>query len=113
MMRAYNQTKTMTLRFIGDLGEATAAQVAEFLDITPAGSASYLLKLHRQGLINRKKLSIGRRLSRERVYWLSDNGFRKLAWLETREEVFYSEFADEAEAVEEDEAFVPTWSHEF
>jgi len=113
MMRAYNQTKTMTLRFIGDLGEATAAQVAEFLDITPAGSASYLLKLHRQGLINRKKLSIGRRLSRERVYWLSDNGFRKLGWLEAEKEVIYSDFADEEEVIGQDEAFVPTWSHEF
>ena len=111
-MRAYNETKTLALRFIGEAGEATANQVADYLDFTPAGASSYLRKLNRQGLINRRKLTVGRRRLRERVYWLSEKGSKRLAWLETREEVFYPEFADEDEVVEEDEVYLPIWSDE-
>ena len=107
-MRAYNETKLLALRFIDEVGEATTTQVAQFLDFTPAGASSYLLKLHRQGLLNRRKLRVGRRLSRERGYRLSDTGFRKLAWLETREEVFYPDFAGKEEEDEVDEMFVPS-----
>ena len=112
-MRAYNETKLLALRFIVEVGEATAHQVAEYLDFTPARASSYLRKLNRQGLINRRKLRVGRRLLRERVYWLSEKGSRKLAWLEAGEEMIYPDFADEEEAIEQDKAFVPTWSHEF
>ena len=109
-MRAYNETKLLALRFIDQVGEATASQVAQFLGFTPAASSSYLLKLHKQGLINRRKLRIGRRLSRKRVYRLSEKASRKLAWLETREEVFYTDFAgkEKEEEGEVDEVFVPS-----
>ena len=110
-MRAFNETKVLALRFIGEVGDATANQVADYLDFTPAGASSYLRKLNRQGLINRRKLRVGRRLSRERMYWLSEKGSRKLAWLETREEVLYPTFADEVETTEPDEVFVPIWSN--
>lgn len=112
MMRAYNQTKTMTLRFIGEVGEATANQVADYLDFTPAGASSYLRKLNRQGLINRRKLRVGKRVLRERVYCLSEKGSRKLAWLEAREEVINPNFAIEEEAVEGNEVFKPIWSED-
>ena len=111
-MRAYNETKLLTLSFIDEIGEVTAVEMAEYLDVTPAGASSYLRKLNRQGLIYRRKLRVGRRLSRERVYWLSEKGSRKMAWLETREEVLYPTFADEVETTEPDEVFVPIWSDE-
>ncbi len=107
-MRAYNETKLLALRFIDQVGEATTTQVAQFLGFTPAASSSYLLKLHRQGLLNRRKLRVGRRLSRERGYRLSDKGFRKLAWLETGKEVLYPDIAGKEEKDEVDEMFVPS-----
>ncbi len=107
-MRAFNEAKVLALRFIGEVGEATANQVADYLDFTPAGASSYLRKLNRQGLINRRKLTVGTRRLRERVYWLSEKGSRKLAWLEAEKEVIYSDFADVEEVIEQDDAFVAT-----
>ena len=112
-MRGYNETKILALRFICEAGEATANQVADYLDFTPAGASSYLRKLNRQGLINRRKLQVGRRLLRERVYWMSEKGSQRLAWLEAREEVLYPYFAEEELALKENDVFVPTWGHEF
>ena len=82
-MAGYNETKFAVLSFLESQGEATAQEVAEYLGITPFGTSSYLLKLHRSGLLGRRRLRKGKRVSRERVYYITGKGFEKLQWLET------------------------------
>ena len=82
-MAGYNETKFAVLSFLEGQGEATALEVAEYLDITPFGASSYLLKLHRNSLCGRRRLRKGNRVSRERVYHVTEKGFEKLQWLET------------------------------
>ncbi len=82
-MAGYNETKVAVLSFLESQGEATAQEVAEHLGITPFGTSSYLLKLHRSGLLGRRRLRKGKRVSRERVYYITEKGFEKLQWLET------------------------------
>ena len=82
-MGGYNETKFAVLSFLEGQGEATALEVAEYLDITPFGASSYLLKLHRNGLLGRRRLRTGKRVSRERVYYITEEGLEKLQWLET------------------------------
>jgi len=55
-MAGYNETKFAVLSFFEGQDEATAREVAEYLDITPFGASSYLLKLHRNGLLGRRRL---------------------------------------------------------
>ena len=82
-MAGYNETKFAVLTFLEGQGEATALEVAEYLGITSFGASSYLLKLHRSGLLGRRRLRKGKRVSRERVYYITGKGFEKLQWLET------------------------------
>ena len=79
-MRGYNETKLLVLDLIS-MGSATAWEVADYLDITHAGAASYLLKLHLQGLLGRGKESG----SQERLYYLSNKGMDRLDWLRNLE----------------------------
>ena len=82
-MAGYNETKFAVLSFLDGQGEATAREVADYLDITPFGASSYLLKLHRSGLLGRRRLRKGNRVSRERIYHVTEKGYEKLGWLET------------------------------
>ena len=82
-MAGYNETKVAVLSFLESQGEATAQEVAEHLGITPFGTSSYLLKLHRSGLLGRRRLKEGTKVSRTRVYHVTEKGFEKLQWLET------------------------------
>ena len=76
-MRGFNETKMLLLHLLGS-GPATSAEVADHLNITHAGAASYMKKLHDQGLLRRQKLRPG---SQERVYYLSAKGADRLDWL--------------------------------
>ena len=80
MAAGYNETKLLVLDLIS-MGSATAREVADYLDITHAGAASYLLKLHLQGLLGRGKESG----SQERLYHLTDKGMDRLDWLRNLE----------------------------
>ena len=77
-MRGYNETKYLVLDLIA-LEPGTTSEVADYLDITHAGAASYMKKLHDQGLLGRQKLRPG---SQERVYSLSAKGTDRLDWLD-------------------------------
>lgn len=105
-MRAYNETKTLVLTLLMGQGEATATEVADHLGITQSGASSYLLKLHRKGLLGRRRSRVGKRLSRERIYTITEKGVARLDWLESKEEVFYADFVEEEYGIN---VFVPTW----
>lgn len=77
-MRGYNETKILVLDLLAT-GPATSIDVAGSLGITHAGAASYMKKLHDQGLLGRQKLRPG---SQERVYYLSAKGTDRLDWLD-------------------------------
>lgn len=106
-MRGYNETKLAVLAFLDEQGEATAAAVAGYIGITPAGASSYLYKLQRKGLLGRRRLRKGNGVSRERIYYVTEKGIERMDWLESREEAIYSGFIVEEN---EDEVFMPIWS---
>lgn len=105
-MAGYNETKFAVLSFFEGQDEATAREVAEYLGITPFGASSYLLKLHRNGLLGRRRLRKGNRVSRERVYYITWKGFKKLEWLRATEEATQTNLVYEDE-VQGDEPFLP------
>ena len=105
-MRAYNEAKTLVLTLLMGEGEATATEVADHLGITQAGASSYLLKLHRKGLLSRRRLRNGRLYSAQRIYALTEKGVERLEWLEARSGVFHPDWVVEEF---ENEVFIPVW----
>ena len=105
-MAGYNETKFAVLSLLEGQGEATAQEVADYLGITPFGASSYLLKLHRNGLLGRRRLREGNRLSRERVYHVTEKGFEKLEWLGTTEGAIRTNLIYDDE-VQGDQSFLP------
>lgn len=68
----------MLLLHLLESGPATSSEMADSLGITHAGAASYMKKLHDQGLLGRQKLGPG---SQERLYYLTNKGSDRLEWL--------------------------------
>ena len=100
-MAGYNEKK---LGYLADNGPSTAREIAELIGITLWGASSYLLKLHRRGLVGRKRVGGPSGSSRERIYYLQERGRQRLAWLEEQEGVFYIEESDD------DTVLRPRWA---
>jgi hypothetical protein len=77
--RGYNERKRLALQIFAERGQLYPTEFAAIAGIFPVRAChSYLLRLHRFGLLDRRKDRRGLL-----TYSLSPRGRRRLAWLRT------------------------------
>jgi DNA-binding MarR family transcriptional regulator len=85
-----NEAKYEALKYIYEVGLATDSEIAEFRGVTHGCQSSLLQRYWKHGLLHRCSGE-----GKEKVYSLSDRGYERLEWLESKFEDIELDFNPE------------------